>query len=174
MQAKNKARVCAWSLLFFVPSLSFPEVFGEALCSPFIPDVTYGIQEEFIPKKGEACWQRSFHKAGREAFKEASDALLFGYLNRTVQQASIIPHLNERRRRWCLNTHNKCSKMWNMMEMSLPVQSELLLPRSPPPAVSSWRGRMGMSLFCWSFLLHCHKLSSLGSLEGGDKKTSDC
>lgn len=86
------------SSLFF-PSLSFLQVFGEAVCSPALLEVMHGIEEKFIPKKGEACWQCSLHQAGREAFEEASHALLFGYLNHAVHQASVSPHLHERDRK---------------------------------------------------------------------------
>lgn len=91
---------CAGSLLFS-PSSSFLHVFGERVCLP-LPEVMYGIEEKFIPKKGEACWERSLHKAGRQAFEEASHALLSGYLKRAIHQASITPHLRVRNRRQCL------------------------------------------------------------------------
>ena len=87
-------------VLFSLPSLlSLLEVFGEAVCSPCLLEVTHAAEENLIPKKGEACRQSGLHEAGREAFEEASEALLFGYLNRAVQQASVTPHLHTRNRK---------------------------------------------------------------------------
>lgn len=77
-------------------SSPFLQVFGEAVCCSSLPEVMYGIKKKFIPKKAEACWQRSLHKAWWQAFEEASDALLFSYLQRTIHQATITPHLRVR------------------------------------------------------------------------------
>lgn len=103
VQAKNKMCMIVPLLL---PSLSFLLVFGEAVCSLFQSEVMHGIEEKFIPKKGEARWQRGLHEARWEAFEEASYTLLFGYLRHAVQQASITPHLHGKHRRWSLNTPN--------------------------------------------------------------------
>lgn len=56
----------------------------------------YGIEKKFIPKKAEACGQCSLHETGRQALEEASDPLLFSYLQHAIHQASITPHLRVR------------------------------------------------------------------------------
>lgn len=68
------------------------------LAFPFLPDVAQDVEEELIPEEGEACGQSGLQKAGREAFKAASDTFLFDYLNRTVYQACVGPHLYSRNR----------------------------------------------------------------------------
>lgn len=55
----------------------------------------HGVEEKFIPKKGEARWKRSFYETGGQAFEESSEALLFGYLNHAVEQTSVAPHLSK-------------------------------------------------------------------------------
>lgn len=76
------------------PSSSSVKVFGDDICSPFLLEVMHGVDKKFIPKKGEACWQRSFYETGGQAFEESSEALLFGYLNHAVEQTSVAPHLH--------------------------------------------------------------------------------
>lgn len=149
------------------PSSSSVKVFGDDICSPFLLEVMHGVDEKFIPKKGEACWQRSFYETGGQAFEESSEALLFGYLNHAVEQTSVAPHLHRTDRRQCFTIKPRALNQiwWNMLLRSLPVQSELWLLQSPPPAVSSWTDRMGTWLFCWSFQLHSHRPGFLSFLE---------
>lgn len=76
---------------------SFPLFFFWLLRSsvPFFLKVANDVKEELIPEKSEACGESSLQEAGREAFKEASDSFVFGYLNRAVRQAFVGLHLSE-------------------------------------------------------------------------------
>lgn len=53
----------------------------------------------------------------------------------------------------------------------LPVQTEPWLPRSPPPAASSWRGPGDTWRFCWSFRRRRHTAGSAGYLPGRQNKS---
>lgn len=77
-------------------SLSFLEASGGTVCSLSLLEAVHGDKENFIPEKGEACRQRGLHQARREAFEEASDTLIFGYLHRAVHQAPVTAHLHGR------------------------------------------------------------------------------
>lgn len=59
---------------------------------------------------------------------------------------------------------NMCEGRW-AEQSSLPVQSELWPSQSLPPAVSSWKGRRGTWLSCWSSQLRCHRPGSSGLLQ---------
>ena len=53
----------------------------------------------------------------------------------------------------------------SVWKKSSPLRSEAWLPRSPPPAASSWRGQTGKWWLCWSCRLRCQRPDSSGSLE---------
>lgn len=83
------------TFFFLSFSLLFLLVFGESV-PLLIPECLHGIKEKFIPEKGKARGQRSLEQAGRQAFEQAAEPLLFGYLNHAVQQAPVAPHLSGR------------------------------------------------------------------------------
>lgn len=100
----NHNRATVKRVFFFLLSLFFLEVSGEAAGPLFLPEVTYGIEEKFIPEKGKPCGERSLYQAGLQAFEQASEPLLLGYLYHTVQQAPIAPHLRVKIRMFVKNT----------------------------------------------------------------------
>lgn len=118
-------------LFFFLSSV---EVFGEDLCSPSLLNVKQGVHEKFIPKKGEACCQCSFQKARWQAFEEASEALLFGYVSHAVQQASVAPHLHrtDRRTKPPRETQRMCSNMVKHAAEELTIPKRALAASKPP------------------------------------------
>lgn len=120
-----------------LPASSSLLLFGEAASCSSLPEVLDGVEEKLIPEKGEASRQCGLQKAGRQTLEEASDALLFGYLDRAVHQASIAPHLTHSGQQSENTLKNTSSKHKNTRQTTLPVQTEFWPPQSPPPAASS-------------------------------------
>lgn len=148
------------------PSSSSVKVFGDDICSPFLLEVMHGVDKKFIPKKRWSLLTAQLLRDwGTGLWRILGSPPL--WLFEPCSRADLCSSAPAQDRRQCFSIKPRALNQiwWNMLLRSLPVQSELWLLQSPPPAVSSWTDRMGTWLFCWSFQLHSHRPGFLSFLE---------